>query len=64
MAGYVIHLVVASEYLRKSDEVVTDKDEFIKSTIAQVEADKDLSDLPPEQRQAINKFYQLYGTTA
>ena len=33
MAGYVIHLVVASEYLRKTDEVVTDKDEFIKGVI-------------------------------
>lgn len=33
MAGYVIHLIIADEYLRKTDEVIKNKDEFIKGVI-------------------------------
>ena len=33
MAGYVIHLIIAEEYLRKTDEVIKNKDEFIKGVI-------------------------------
>lgn len=33
MAGYVIHLIIADEYLRKTEEVIKDKEEFIKGVI-------------------------------
>ena len=33
MAGYVIHLIVADEYLRKTEEIITNREEFIKGVI-------------------------------
>lgn len=33
MAGYVIHLIVADEYLRKTKEIITNKEDFIKGVI-------------------------------
>ena len=33
MAGYVIHLIIADEYLKKTDEKIENKDEFIKGVI-------------------------------
>lgn len=33
MAGYVIHLIIADEYLKKTDEKILDKKEFIKGVI-------------------------------
>ena len=44
MAGYVIHLAIAEEYLKKHKDVKEDYDEFIKGVIyPDSETDKSLT---------------------